>query len=409
MVSWPVCEWAVWFGPLVTAGRAGVLRVGDTLLWVPTERLGLIRCLYPEGTVDPPLPEIGQTRPDGSEAAVTELLRGWLESTGPDTAGALAARLAVSGNLVDAGLARLEGEGQVLRARFTSGVPGGDTAGLEWCNRRVLARIHRLTLGRLRREIEPVSSADFVRFLHRWQHLAPGTTLHGADGLLQILRQLQGYEISGAALEPEVLARRVSEYDPEMLDRLCLSGEVMWGRLSPHPAFESPAAVTPTPRSSPQADRESPGRSAGGRPKRVRPTRVAPVTVFLRADADWLLECAGRRSTVPDPRRLSHPAREVLDALTTRGASFLAELVRATGRLASEVEDGLWELVAAGLVTADGFDNLRRTGRSEASSGRRAWARGPATAFCRPMGVARRARSAPTGRGVGRRGRAGTS
>ena len=263
----------------------------------------------------------------------------------------------MSGDLVEAGLARLEGEGQVLRGRFTSrGEPGGDDAGVEWCNRRVLARIHRLTLGRLRREIEPVSSADFVRFLHRWQHLAPGTTLHGTDGLLQILRQLQGYEISGASLEREVLARRVSRYDPELIDRLCLSGEVMWGRLSPHPAFESPTSITPPSRT---ADGEVPAATTGARPKRVRPTRVAPVTVFLRADADWLLACAGRRETGRDAAALSHPAREVLDALTTRGASFLAELVRATGRLASEVEDGLWELVAAGLVTADGFDNLR--------------------------------------------------
>ena len=354
----PVREWAVWFGPLVAARRAGELRVGHTVLWVPTERLGLIRCLYPGAAVQPPLPEIDQPRPDGREAAVTELLRGWLESTGPETAGALALRLAVSGDLVAAGLARLEGEGQVLRGRFTSsGVSGGDHAAVEWCNRRVLARIHRLTVGRLRREIEPVSSADYVRFLHRWQHVAPGTTLHGTDGLLQILRQLQGYEISGASLEREVLARRVSRYDPEMLDRLCLSGEVMWGRLSPHPAFESPVSMTA--RSPRPADGEAPAGATGARPKRVRPTRVAPVTVFLRADADWLLACAGRRDTVRDSPALSHPARELLAALTTRGASFFAELVRATGRLVSEVEDGLWELVAAGLVTADGFDNLR--------------------------------------------------
>jgi ATP-dependent Lhr-like helicase len=142
-----------------------------------------------------------------------------------------------------------------------------------------------------------------------------------------------------------------------MLDRLCLSGEVMWGRLSPHPAFKSPATLTSPP--SRTADGEVPAATIGARPKRVRPTRVAPVTVFLRADADWLLACAGRRETGRDTAALSHPAREVLDALTARGASFLAELVRATGRLASEVEDGLWELVAAGLVTADGFDNLR--------------------------------------------------
>ena len=356
----PVPEWMVWFGPLVAARRAGELRVGDTVLWVPTERLGLIRCLYAGATVEPLLPDIGQPRPESREAAATELLRAWLESTGPDTAGALAARLAVPGDLVDAGLARLEGEGQVLRGRFTAaGARGGEGAGVEWCNRRVLARIHRLTLGRLRREIEPVSSADFVRFLHRWQHLAPGTTLHGTDGLLQILRQLQGYEISGASLEREVLARRVARYDPEMLDRLCLSGEVMWGRLSPHPAFESPAILTPASGTPRPTDDKSPAGATAARPKRVRPTRVAPVTVFLREDADWLLECAGRRDAVRDPVALSHPAREVMAALTTRGASFLAELVHSTGRLASEVEDGLWELVAAGLVTADGFDNLR--------------------------------------------------
>ena len=353
----PVAAWAVWFRSLVAAHRAGELRVGDTRLWVPTERLGLIQCLYPEGAVEPPLPDIEQPRPQERETAATELLRGWLESTGPDTAGALAARLAVPRRLVDAGLARLEGEGQVLRGRFTpTGVADDDAAGVEWCNRRVLARIHRLTLGRLRREIEPVSSADFVRFLQRWQHLAPGTVLHGTDGLLQILKQLQGYEMSGASLERDVLARRVSRYDPEMLDRLCLSGEVMWGRLSPHPAFESPARLAARPPRTPDDAAEG---ASVARPTRVRPTRVAPVTVFLRADADWLLDCAGRRDTVRDPLALSHPAREVLDALTTRGASFLPELVRTTGRLASEVEDGLWELVAAGLVTADGFDNLR--------------------------------------------------
>ena len=204
----------------------------------------------------------------------------------------------------------------------------------EWCHRRLLARIHRLTIGRLRREIEPVTTADFVRFLHRWQHMAPGTQLHGADGVLHVIRQLQGFEISAAAWEAEILPSRVAQYNPEFLDQLCLSGEVMWGRLSPHPAFDN---------------------NDDGRTHRVRPTRVAPLTLFLREDAEWLL--AG-----PQPASdasLSHPAREVLAELQHRGASFFPELARATGRLASEVEDALWELVAAGLVTADGFENLR--------------------------------------------------
>ena len=433
----PVPEWAIWLDALVASRRAGVLRVGETRLWVPTERLGLVRCLYPGEAVEPRLPDVGPAGPADREAAAAELLRGWLESTGPVTASGMAERLALPPALVEAGLTRLEGEGQILRGRFTPGAArDGDGKEVEWCNRRVLARIHRLTIGSLRREIEPVSTADFVRFLLRWQHLAPGTQMHGADGLLQILKQLQGWEISGAALEREVVARRVASYDPELLDRLCLSGEVMWGRLSPHPAFESPASIrsaaaagargrppgaTPRPsggRSGRAPARSRPGASqfepaegpsgawsgqlhppgtplpasaaagpagapsgpagapvgsagdrsatpraqrgaAGARPSRVRPTRVAPITLFLRADADWLLAAAGRGGAGADDAALSHPAREVRDALAGRGASFLPELVRATGRLPSEVEDGLWELVAAGLVSADGYDNLR--------------------------------------------------
>ena len=366
----PVPDWTVWLDALTASRRAGVLRVGESGLWVPTERLGLVRCLYPGAVVEPQLPDIGPSGPADRETAAAELLRGWLESTGPVTASAMAGRLALPRPLVDAALARLEGEGQVLRGRFT-GAAAGDASGTEgeWCNRRVLARIHRLTIGRLRREIEPVSTADFVRFLHRWQHLAPGTQMHGADGLLQVLRQLQGCEISGAALEREVVARRVASYDPELLDRLCLSGEVMWGRLSPHPAFESPASIRSAPAAADGARLPTPGAQPrpagagrgkpGGRPARVRPTRVAPITLFLRDDADWLLAAAGRGRAGADDAALSHPAREVRDVLSGRGASFLPELVRATGRLPSEVEDGLWELVAAGLVSADGYDNLR--------------------------------------------------
>ena len=350
-----VPEWRVWLGELLDTHRAAELRVAGLVLWVPAERRAVIEALYPDAVVTPELPDLDQPRPETREAAMTEVLRGWLESTGPETAPALAVRLGVPPDLVERGLARLEGEGQVLRGRFTTSNHRDTDAGtVEWCNRRVLARIHRLTLGQLRREIEPVSSADFVRFLYRWQHLAPGTVLHGADGLLQILRQLQGYEISGASLESEVLARRISKYEPELLDRLCLSGEVMWGRLSPHPAFESPVAM-------PVSSSADKGATvpAVRRPKRVRPTRVAPITLCLREDVDWLLACAGRPESASQESALSHPAREVFDVLATRGASFLAELVRATGRLTCEVEDGLWELVAAGLVSADGFDNLR--------------------------------------------------
>ena len=339
-------EWRAWFERLVETRRAARLRAGDAVFWVSTERTRTALPAHPDGRIDPLVPEVDQPTPDGSDAAVTEVLRGWLDSSGPLRASDLAALLALPAEGVAAGLARLEGEGQVLRGRFTAAARD-EAAEIEWCDRRVLARIHRLTLGRLRREIAPVSTGDLVRFLARWQRLAPGTRLHGTSGLLHVVRQLQGCEVSAAAWERDVLAARLEGYDPEMLDQLCLSGEVMWGRLSPHPAFEGA-----------DADGES-GRPAARR--RVRPTRVAPVALFLREDLEWLMPPPdeGAGAGAGESCVLSHPAAAVLEALRRRGASFLRELVTETGRLASEVEDGLWELVAAGLVTADGFDNLR--------------------------------------------------
>jgi ATP-dependent Lhr-like helicase len=244
------------------------------------------------------------------------------------TASSLAARLALPKEDMDIALATLESTGQILRGQFT-----GQRNEIEWCNRRLLARIHRLTLGRLRREIAPVTTADFVRFLFSWHHLTAGTQLHGVDGTLQILRQLQGYEISAAAWESDILPKRIARYTPELLDELCLSGEIMWGRLSPHPSFAT--EVT------------SPGR-------RIRPTRVAPVSIFLREDASWLLQPVDHTEGT-----LSHAAQDVAEALKQHGASFLPDLVKATRHLTSEVEDGLWELAAGGFVTADGFENLR--------------------------------------------------
>ena len=194
----------------------------------------------------------------------------------------------------------------------------------------------------------------------RWQHVLPTARLHGLEGTLHVIRQLEGYEAPSIAWETHILPSRVADYRPGYLDALCHSGEVMWGRLSPHPAL----TAGPTPK-----------------PRRIRPTRIAPVAIFLREHADALV---GERS---DPSSaLSHAAREILAAIDRRGAPFFAEIVAATRRLPAEVEEALWELVAAGLVTADGFDALRslierkrRLGRSSsntrprASSGR--WSR----------------------------------
>ena len=321
-----VPDLAALYTQLEAAGRATTATIAGRDFWVPAERLSLILRVYSDAAIHPEIAAVGKPIPESREACAAEILRGRFECSGPQRASQIAAELAMPRELVDQALAQLESEGQILRGHFT-GSPE-----LEWCHRRLLARIHRLTIGRLRREIEPVTTAEFHAFLNRWQHLAPGTQLHGVDGALQIVRQLQGSEFAAAAWESEVLPARIADYKPDYLDQLCLSGEVSWGRLSPHPAFEREDAT-----------------------RRVRPTRVAPLAIFLRDDAGWLL--AGPQ---PSPASaLSHPARELLAVLEARGASFFSDLARATGRLASEVEDGLWELVAAGLVTADGFENLR--------------------------------------------------
>jgi ATP-dependent Lhr-like helicase len=300
LVRAPVTDhWRSFFDELAASGRASMIERNGSLFWIATERLAV--------TDD-----------------VNAVVSGWMESVGPVTVSELAHQLAIHPGDIEAALMRLETLGQVLRGHFRN-----KDYELEWCNRRILARIHRATIGRLRREIEPVTAHEFEQFLQSWQHICPGGQLHGPDGTLQIIRQLQGYEIPASAWEPEILRRRIAKYSPEFLDELCLSGEVMWARLSPHPAI--------------------------AQNKRVRPTRIAPVTLFLREDADWLMP--ERESATSS--ELSHPAREVLLALEKNGASFFADLTKRTGRLPTEVEDGLWELLAGGFVTADGFDNLR--------------------------------------------------
>jgi ATP-dependent Lhr-like helicase len=323
----PVAAWHDWFGELVAQRRAAVLHAGEMPFWICAERLALARVAYPEALALPAieaLPSI-EPLPERREDAVSEILRGWLESSGPATITELAARFALDPATIEIALIRLETEGQVLRGRFR-----GDAE--EWCNRRVLARIHRLTLGALRREIEPVSTAEYVRFLFRWQHVAPASRLHGIDGTMHVIRQLEGYEIPAAAWEANVLPARIAGYKREYLDRLCYAGDVMWGRLSPHPALAGDAA----PR------------------RRIRPTKAAPIALFARENAAALVVA---RSLENAP--LSPAAQDVRAEIERRGAPFFAEIVAGTKRLPAEVEEALWQLAAAGIVTADGFDALR--------------------------------------------------
>lgn len=322
----PIEAWQPWFDALVEQRRATTLHASGKRFWTSAERLDLARVVFPDVVLEPAITSVEHGAvPEARDEAVAEVLRGWLESGGPVTSLELAERFAIDPQTVDIALVRLEGQGQLLRGRFR-GVEE------EWCNRRVLARIHRRTIGQLRREIEPVTSSQFLRYLHRWQHVAPMSRLHGIDGTLHVIKQLEGYEIPAAAWEAQILPSRVANYRREYLDQLCYSGEVMWGRLSAHPALDPSEENT----------------------RRVRPTKLAPISLFTRENADELI--------VRDEYRtegLSHAAIDVLEEIRKRGAPFFNDIVRGSRRLPSEVEDALWQLVAAGLVTADGFDALR--------------------------------------------------
>ena len=322
--------WRGYLAELQQQRRATRARLGDRYLWVAAEKLDSFRALYPHCELEPPI-ESAERESLSADDARLAMVTGWMMHAGPVTAEDLAMTLQQTVSDIDIALLRLESKGAILRGRFAR--RDGVT---EWCDRRLLARIHRLTLGVLRKQIEPVTPAQFMRWLPRWQHVAPGTQLVGERGLLEVLRQLQGFEIPANAWERQILRQRLREYDPAHLDQLCMTGAVGWGRLSPHPATLEA--------------------SAGGN-RRVVPTSVAPVTFFLRGESDWMSSIHHQHAGIE--RCLSPVAQQVHAYLESRGASFFADIVRGTGRLKAEVETGLWELVAAGVVTADGFDNLR--------------------------------------------------
>jgi len=285
---------------VLTASRRACLVDG---VWVAAERLPEWLAVHPS-TRAPISAPASRNRAWTREEALVELIRSRMTILGPATATTLAQHL---GEGVDAALLALENEGVILRGTFS--------APNEWCDRRLLARIHRYTIVRLRAEIEPVPAATFQRFLFAWQHVAESSKLSGLDGLQSIVAQLDGYEVAASAWERTVLPARMDRYDPTLLDMLCLGGEVAWGRLS---APSSTSVVSAT-----------------------------PIALFLRDHAEtW----RSLRVTPPEVT-LSEDAQRVLDTLRTRGASFLRELS------ASDVVIG--ELVSAGLIASDAFGGLR--------------------------------------------------
>jgi ATP-dependent Lhr-like helicase len=334
----PRDEWKEHFDALAGGGRCfEVHRSGVAdVYWATTERRGDLEALFPDASFVPDhalVPSLAG-RADADEAGVSAV-QGHLEISGPVSDDQLAAATGLSRGSVKIALEALRARGFAVSGPFEEG------RGEQWCARRLLARIHSYTRERRRAQIRPVSQEQWAQFLQSWWRLAPGTQLYGRAGVAEVIEQLQGSEWPAGEWE-RTLAARVHSYRSEWLDDLCLSGEVVWGRLS---LIERAAEGNDC------AD-EEPAAWNG-----KTPSRRTPITFMLRQDLPWLLQ-AHRGNTQP-AQPTSGPGREVLEALRTRGALFHSELQTITGRLPTEIEEGLWDGVARGLITADGFNAIR--------------------------------------------------
>ena len=310
------------------------LKTSQATLWVAAERLPQFLALWPTAHLAPTIgsPADQALRSWSQDEALTEVLRGRLEGLGPVTPGALAAPLGLEPDEISAALLALEAEGFVLRGRFSPGINVD-----EWCDRRLLARIHHYTVRRLRAEIEPVAARDFLRFLFDWQRVTDEARLAGPDAVQAAVALLEGFEAPAAAWETEILPARIAAYEPAWLDDQCLAGRITWARLAPgHDNSRDHAAMS-------------------GRDRSATPIRTTPITLLVRRHAQFWTSLAGPANGLQPSRR----AQTVLGCLHTLGASFFDELTAASGLLPSQVEEALGELVTLGLVTSDSFGGLR--------------------------------------------------
>jgi ATP-dependent Lhr-like helicase len=317
-----------WFDRFLNTGRASVATYGEgAKAWVATESVPLVLAAFPDASFEPGTVTLWQSEeePPTQDDAERILVRSRTECIGPFTVSEIADSLGMRRGAVEIALAHLEGTGNILRGRFT---PGREDE--EFCDRRILARIHRETIGRLRREIEPVPPATFMRFLIAWQRAAPPWKVRDEGGLLDVIEQMQGFEAATGAWESEILPSRVMDYLPGMLDELCISGDVAWGRFSRRPIDEDMPVTKGT------------------------LTRTGRISLALRESVPWLLS-----ESQTGENGLLGAQGEVLTYLAESGASFMQDIVISTGRLPSDVEDALWRLAAAGLVTSDGFTAVR--------------------------------------------------
>ena len=344
--------WDAYFDELVHAGRgAEVTLPGGKRGWIAAERWPLVQAVFPGAVAkpEPQLPPALQKEWTAADGRL-EMVRGRILVSGPTTAGEIAHRIGLAPNQVEASLESLEGSGVVMRGRFSEAAQGSDEdqSGTQWCERRLLARIHRMTLDGLRQKIQPVAPEVYLDYLTRHHGLHPAQQKQGEPGLREALLQLQGFELSAGVLEEKVLLARVAEYDPQWLDMLFMSGEAMWGRLRP-PSRD---------------DKDGPGMAALN--------RTMPIALLMRDDLSWLLP----RERVKIDAFAGGKAQDVLGVLSARGALFYQELKGLTGLLPTELEDALRELAALGLVSSDTFAAVRYIAKGKKKTvSRRLWPR----------------------------------
>jgi ATP-dependent helicase Lhr and Lhr-like helicase len=320
--------WADWLQELARQKRVALLRANGAELWIAAERLSEFQALWPAAKPAPAIvaPAAYAERGWSHDEALVEILRGRLEGQGPVTQSALAAPLGLAPVEIAGALAALEVEGFALRGRFTARAEED-----EWCERRLLARIHRYTIKRLRAEIEPVAARDFLRFLLDWQGVTSAARREGPDAVGAVVLQLEGFEAPAGAWESEILPARLAGYEPAWLDEQCRTGHVAWARLRPRN-----------------------GRADGG-DRKASPVRTTPITLLPRRNvALWASLSPSADGVHPSPC-----ARAVADCIGEHGASFFDELVEGTGLLRPQVEEALAELVALGIVNSDSFVGLR--------------------------------------------------
>jgi ATP-dependent Lhr-like helicase len=368
----PTRHWPHFYARLTQSNRASTIDCAGQPCWIATERTAHISALYPPASIlkgkggvilsaaknpeeahlthtahpfQPENPQHSSPSPEHATTSVTketalkQCVQGWLQILGPTTASAFATLLNLDPAEVFKAFLAMEMQGVLMRGAFEHPATDVDHE-IEWCERRILQRIHRLTIGTRRKQIEAATPAVFMRWLLGWQHLAPQTQLTGEEGVLDALRQLEGFEAPAVEWERTLLPARVAGYDPRHLDSLCLSGAVGWGRISPHPAWSE---------------------GGGAAPRRVIPTNAAPITFYVRESADWLPHALAQQCAEEDKlaAALSEEACQVRSLLHQRGACFANDIQRIAALTRPQIQHALWELAAAGLAAADGFDQLR--------------------------------------------------